>query len=70
MLVVSETETYNYTRIYEKAAIASGKDQIEFLHDRERTHKSLYVALMSEADCDTRKKMIVYIKGLAAGSQP
>lgn len=65
MLVVSETDTYAYTQVYEQAAIAAGKNQIEFLHDRERTHQTLFFALSDPEPCDTREEIIAYIKRLA-----
>ena len=61
MLVVSETDTYNYTRIYEEILTKAGKKHITFLHDRNRNHKSLFYALMNKQTCDTRDRTFLII---------
>ena len=65
MLIISETDTYGYTRVYENILKKTSIDHIRFYHDRSRNHRVLFFALMGEEPCDTRDGIIQYVNQLA-----
>ena len=65
MLVVSETQTYDYTGIYEEMIQSEKIEYIEFYHDRKLDHRGLHESLSGEGESPTREVMIEYILGLA-----
>lgn len=64
MLVVSETDTYTYTKIFEDAATEAGKGTIEFLHVTDKNHNQLYFSLRDDENSMPRETIIEYILGL------
>ena len=61
MLVVSETDTYSYTKIFEDAANAAEKPFIEFLHVTDMDHSGLFFSLQGEESSAPREQIIKYI---------
>ena len=64
MLVVSETDTYRYTKILEDAAVAAGMNHIQFLHVNDKNHNELFFDMSGNADSEYVTKMVTYIKSL------
>ncbi len=61
MLVFSETDTYDYTRLYEDLAKKKGNDSIEFFHVRDKNHKGLFVDLAQAEQSEHRDRIVDYI---------
>ncbi len=61
MLIVSETDTYAYTRVFEDAAKAAKVDNYTFVHIRGKNHQQLYRSLCSEVDA-VREQILEYIR--------
>ena len=64
MLVVSEVNTFNYTRWFEEeeAEVELG-EMIKFIHFQDRTHASLFQGLSQETDAH-RWVMVEYLKSM------
>ena len=61
MLVLTEGQTADYTRILDEAVTATGKtDLIQFSYYNDETHASL-VASLSEAESPARDEMVAYM---------
>lgn len=60
MLVISEQETLDYTRIFENKAKAHGNDHIQFLHVGDQDHAGLYEEL-SNPDSEIRENILRFI---------
>ena len=65
MLVVSENQTYNYTRLFEKAIKAAQKPDVKFLHVREMGHGDFYRHLANASDSEYRDQIIRFVLELA-----
>jgi acetyl esterase/lipase len=65
MLVISETDTYDYTLIFEQLAEKLGRKDVEFLHVRDRDHAGLRKSLGETAD-GTRDRIVEYIHRICA----
>ncbi len=61
MLVVSETDSYEYTRILERAAKKAAYGNMEFLHVRDKDHSGLFRNLAFSEKSGYRDKIIQYI---------
>lgn len=65
MLVLTEGQTVNYTRVFDNAVAESGKqDLIRFSYYDEETHASL-LASLSEAESPARDEMLSFISSMA-----
>ncbi len=62
MLLISESGTYNYTKIFEDKIRATGFQKFEVLHIDELDHTGLWKNLSYEEDSPYRKKIIEFIK--------
>lgn len=69
MLVMSETQTYNYTRLLEEACERRGNDVMEFFHVKDKDHKGLYENLSKSLKSDYRDMIVDYIKNNRADYQ-
>lgn len=65
MLVMSETETYDYTLLFERLVLMNGVKGIEFRHVRKLDRAGLYKSLAHEASSDPRSRIIDYIRRLS-----
>lgn len=66
MLVVSETDTYDYTKVLEDRV--GDKPHIEFYHVRDKNHAGLYLDMAKNADSEHTKKIAQYLlKQLSEG---
>jgi len=63
MLVISEADTYDYTRLFENAVGEEHKENlIQFIHNRNETHRSLFINLRSKGpDYQPRRDIIEYV---------
>ena len=61
MLIISESETYGYTKVFEDMVQAAEDEHISFWHIMEETHKSLYFDLQNP-ESGYRDKLVAYIK--------
>ncbi|NAS30561.1 alpha/beta fold hydrolase [Flavobacteriaceae bacterium R38] len=62
MLVISETQSYDYTRLLETACESKGNDVMEFFHVKDMNHKELYENLSKSLKSDYRDIIVNYIK--------
>ena len=60
MLVVSETDTYDYTLLFEDAAQKVDNKKVEFYHVRDKNHSGLFYDLLAEKST-ARDKVVEYI---------
>jgi len=69
MLVVSESDTYEFTRLFESRAKEAGRSEIEFLHVTDKNHNGLYRSL-GAALSPTRKVIVSFLEepGKSSGS--
>ncbi|MGW9687109.1 alpha/beta hydrolase [Flagellimonas sp. 2504JD1-5] len=61
MLVISESDTYGYTRLLEEAALKSKYDRMKFHHVRNMDHAELLDDLSKSQKSDHRKMIVDYI---------
>ncbi len=61
-LVISETDTYDYTLLLEKAAKKANYKTMEFYHVKDKNHAGLSKDLSDNEDTPYRKLIIDYIK--------
>lgn len=61
MLVISESQTYDYTKLFEDKVKALGNKQVEFIHYMDLDHRSLYLKMKSEGEDEARSAIIDYI---------
>lgn len=59
MLVVSETDTYDYTKVLEDRV--GEKPHIEFYHVRDKNHAALYLDMARKADSEHTQKIADYL---------
>lgn len=62
MLVISETQTYDYTLILENAAKNAKYDAMQFYHIEDKNHDTLYKELLKDQNSANRKLIVDYIK--------
>jgi len=62
MLLISETNTYNYTKIFEDKLRKTGSDKFEVLHVRDLDHAGLWRDLSFNKDSIYRKRIVEFIK--------
>lgn len=63
MLVVSETDTYGYTKLLEDQV--GDKSNIEFYHVRDKNHSALYLDMARKADSEHTQKVADYLLRLS-----
>jgi acetyl esterase/lipase len=63
MLVISEKNTADYTRLFEEAVREAGIEGIRFLSFPDRTHASIGKQMAREGPHDARDAMIAFIRG-------
>ncbi|GAB5526593.1 MAG: hypothetical protein Roseis2KO_44650 [Roseivirga sp.] len=61
MLLISENQSYRYTKIFEDALKKVGKDRVEYLHVRELNHKEFYQDLAETERSKYRNQIIEFI---------
>ena len=61
MLVVSETDTYGYTKILEDACKQSVVEHIKFLHVTDMNHNELFFDMAGNPQSENVKKMVDYL---------
>ena len=59
-LVISETDTYDFTLVLENRVPADGA--FHFFHDRDRNHAALQAALFHAEDCEARDRILSFIR--------
>lgn len=69
MLMVSESYTYPFTKIYEEALAAKGYTNFQVLHCLDHSHASLWKALSNDQDCEERDYMVDFILKESADSE-
>lgn len=62
MLLISENQSYRYTRIFEDALKKASKQEAEYLHVRELDHKGFYENLARSEKSQYRDKIIKFIQ--------
>lgn len=68
MLMLSESYTYPFTKIYEDALAEKGITNFQVLHAHDHTHASLWKALSNDQQCEERDFMVRFIHKTAAES--
>ncbi len=68
MLVISESQTFGYTAVYEEAVINAGIDHIQFVHYMNKTHKTLYES-MQEDDSRADARIVEFIEECCNAAQ-
>jgi hypothetical protein len=68
MLMLSESYTHPFTKVYEEALIEKGHTNFQVLHCIDHDHASLWKALSNDQDCEERDYMINFIKKESAAS--
>lgn len=68
MLVISEKDTYGYTKLFEDALAGRGMDHIRFLHLLDRGHKTIGKQMAREGPDEARDAMIAFMEH-PAGTQ-
>jgi len=61
MLVISETDTFDYTLLFEQQAKTAGNENVRFLHVRNRNHRALHEAL-KRADEPALQAIVDFVK--------
>ena len=64
MYVISETDTYDYTRIFEVLVVEKNIPHIEFLHVRDLDHRGLFFNLARDEESKYRDMIIAFIDRL------
>jgi len=64
MLVLSEKDTYEYTRPFEEMVEREGIDRIRFLHFPDRGHRTIGRQMAREGPDEARAAMIAFIRAL------
>ena len=62
MLVISEADTYDYTRLFEDAVKEAGLDRIRFLHFPDRRHATIGKLMAREEPDEARDAMVAFIR--------
>ncbi|NNF07137.1 MAG: alpha/beta hydrolase [Candidatus Eisenbacteria bacterium] len=62
MLVVSDSETYDYTRLFEDQVGEMGLAHVQFHHVRDHTHAELYKSLAGREKCEARERILAYLR--------
>ncbi len=70
MLLISESETYQYTTLFEQALKDLGRDNFQVLNCHNETHNSLWTKLSKQNDCIYRDYILAYIKSMDAMKIP
>ena len=65
MFVMSETDTYENTLLFERLVLMNGVKEIEFRHVRKLDRAGLYNSLAHEANSDSRNRFVDYIRRLS-----
>lgn len=61
MLVISESQTYDYTKLFEDKVKELDNKKVEFIHYMDRDHRSLYNKMKAEGEDEARKAVIDYV---------
>lgn len=61
MLLISENQSYRYTKIFEDALKKAGKSDIEYLHVQELNHKEFYKDLAETEKSEYRDQIMEFI---------
>jgi acetyl esterase/lipase len=64
MLVVSETDTYGYTKILEDAVVDAQMEHIKFLHVTDKNHNELFFDMSGDPTSQNVIKMVNFLKAL------
>ncbi len=67
MLLISENQSYRYTKIFEDALKKAGKSSIEYLHVRELNHKEFYKDLAESEKSKYRNQIMEFIFRWSSG---
>ena len=67
MLLISETNTYNYTKIFEDKLRATSSDKFEVLHVSDLDHGGLWKDLSLNSESVYRKKIVNFIENRSKG---
>lgn len=65
MLLISESDTYQYNVLFEQALSALGRKNYQVLNCHNETHNSLWTKLSKEKDCLYRDYIVAYIKSMS-----
>lgn len=66
MLVISESQTYDYTKFFEDKVKEMGNKEVKFIHYMDRDHRSLYAKMKAEGEDEARTAIIDFIKKLTS----
>jgi acetyl esterase/lipase len=66
MLLISENQSYDYTKLFENVLKKQQKDMVQYLHVRELNHKQFYANLAQAESSKYRQQIIDFIQGLSA----
>jgi len=70
MLVVSERNTYDYTKLFEDALAGKGMAHIRFLHLLDREHRTIGALMAREGPDEARDAMIAFMEDPAGYQVP
>jgi len=62
MLVISETDTYDYTRILEERVTAASLPGFTFFHARDLNHAGLFRQLSGDGESPARERIVEFVR--------
>lgn len=65
MLLISESDTYQYNVLFEKALSDLGRKNFQVLNCHNETHNSLWTKLSKEEDCIYRDYIVAFIRSMS-----
>lgn len=65
MLLISENQSYDYTKLFENVLKEQQKDMVKYLHVRELNHKQFYANLAQAESSKYRQQVIDFIQELS-----
>ncbi len=68
MLLISESDTYQYNVLFEKALSELGRKNYQVLNCHNETHNSLWTKLSKDEDCIYRDYIVAYIRSMTTKS--